>query len=166
MATYTNEGSSSTAKAGLGLGIAGTALALMQNGGLGPLFGGGNQQTTLALAQKDSEIALLKAGQETDKKLVEVYNALFRNDKEMNAKIAGIDGRVLALETAAPLKEQIVDQKIARVADTMTCCCNAANAAIDNLKATLAGITKTVVPNSSVCPGWGPVTIAPETPAA
>lgn len=164
MATYNNEnGSSSTAKAGLGLGIAGTALALMQNGGLGPLFGG-NQNTTLALAQKDSEIALLKAGQETDKKLVEVYNALFRNDKEMNAKIASIDGRVLALETASPLKEQIVDQKIARVADTMTCCCNAANASIDALKATLGGITKTVVPNTSVCPGWGPVTITP-TPA-
>lgn len=30
----------------------------------------------------------------------------------------------------------------------------------------LFGLTKLVVPNTSVCPGWGGVTISPETPAA
>ena len=33
-------GSAGVAGAGLGLGIAGTALALLQNGGLGNVFGG------------------------------------------------------------------------------------------------------------------------------
>lgn len=128
-------------------------VALGQNGGLSNLLGGGaNNSATLALAQKDAEIALLKAGQETDKKLVEVYNALFKNDKEMNSKIDGINARVLSLETAAPLKEQLIDQKIARVTDSMTCCCNAANASIANLQATLANITKVIVPATAVCP--------------
>lgn len=126
-------------------------LALNGNGGLSGLFGGGNN-TTLALAQKDAEIAMLKADNETDRKLVEVYNALFKNDKEQNAKIDGINARVLALETSAPLKEQLIDQKIARVTDSMTCCCNSANTAIANLQATIANITKVIVPATAVCP--------------
>lgn len=159
MAVYENNNeyaSKGVAGAGLGLGIAGTAIGLLgSNGGFGGLFGN-SQSSTIALAQKDAEIALLKAGQETDKKLVDVYNTLFKNDKEMTAKVDGINARVLALETAAPLKEQIVDQKIARVADSMTCCCNAANASIARLNDTVGLITKTVVPKDVVCPEYMP----------
>lgn len=129
-------------------------VALGQNGGLGGLFGGGSSAKEIqALA---IENAVLKASQDTDKKLVEVYNALYKNDKEMTAKVDGINARVLALETSAPLKEQIVDQKIARVADSMSCCCNAANAAIARLNDTVGLITKTVVPKDVVCPEYMP----------
>lgn len=32
--------------------------------------------------------------------------------------------------------------------------------------AALRGLTKLVIPNSSVCPGWGAVKVTPETAAA
>jgi hypothetical protein len=31
--------------------------------------------------------------------------------------------------------------------------------------AQLAGLTKVVIPNTSICPGWGNVTVAPTAPA-
>ena len=158
MAVYENNEAASR-----GQGIAAVTLsaittglvALGQNGGLGGIFGGTSsaQKEMQALA---IENAVLKASQDTDKKLVEVYNALYKNDKEMTAKVDGINARVLALETSAPLKEQIVDQKIARVADSMSCCCNAANAAIARLNDTVGLITKTVVPKDVVCPEYMP----------
>ena len=42
----------------------------------------------------------------------------------------------------------------------------AAVACIRDQIAQLYGVTRLVVPNSSVCPGWGEVTITPTTPAA
>jgi len=104
----------------LGLGIAGTALGLMNGGSglLGGLFGGNNRTNIistsgasendpvtryeanmmLALQAKDCEIANLKADQYTDKKLVEVFNAL--NDKannltdRFNAKFESLTERI------------------------------------------------------------------------
>lgn len=47
---------------------------------------------------------------------------------------------------------------------------NATNTAtiscLQNQVAALQGMTKLVIPNSSVCPGWGTVKITPETAAA
>ena len=65
------------------------------------------------------------------------------------------------LEVSAPLREQIMEGKIAQVAQQANCCCTALNTQLNALQATLASITKTVVPNTSVCPGWGNVTITP-----
>lgn len=139
--------------AGLTTGIIGTALGVLAPH-VGGIFGGSRNGNGAEreLAQKDAEIALLKSEKSTDAKLVEVYNALYRNDKELNAKVDGINARVLAIETAAPLKEQLVDGKIARLADSLTCCCNASNAAITNLQTAIAAITKTVVPKDAICP--------------
>jgi len=162
-----NDRAPATGIAGTVLGSVGTALGFGLFNGNGFLGLGGNvNNSQIAELQKQVQElsvnnAILTSETSTDKKLVEVFKASAAMDKELSAKIANLDSRVLSLETSAPLKEQIIDQKIARVADNMTCCCNAANTAIANLHATLAGITKTVVPNSSVCPGWGNVTITP-----
>lgn len=162
----TNETSSSS---GFGTGLAGVitgSLALLNtlgngngNGTLfGGLLGGGNQQTALSamIAQKDAEIAQLKGEKYADKVGIEVHAYA---EQRMNAaleKMNAIDQRLAALEVAAPLREKLVDQQIA-------CCCNASNAAIAALQATVAQITKLVVPNSAVCPGWGNVTVTPAT---
>lgn len=37
---------------------------------------------------------------------------------------------------------------------------------INGIQAVLGSITKTIVPNSAICPGWGNVTVAPEAAAA
>lgn len=71
MAEFASKG---VAGSGLGLGIAGTALGLLNNGGngglLGGLFGGGNQNVVSAL---QAENGMLKAENYSDKNAKEVY---------------------------------------------------------------------------------------------
>ena len=160
MATYDNDkkeyASSGVGTAGLTLGVIGTALAsgiLGNNGGGGLLNGGlfsGNQcaqnsHVNAILAEKDATIARLNGEKYTDSKTLELYSYnVGQNEKLMNY-LVGLDKRVSSLETAGPLREQLVQQQI-------TCCCNSANAAIAQLQATVAGLTKTVIPATSVCP--------------
>jgi hypothetical protein len=148
MAEFASKG---VAGSGLGLGIAGTALGVL-NGGLGNLLGGwgmnGNcgcsenmpvtryelgQESKIADLQ--SQIALRDANVYNDQKLLEVY-------KYFDGKIEGINSR-------------LCDQAVWNATQTTTIGCMAQQIAALN------GLTKLVVPNTSVCPGWGNVTITP-----
>lgn len=146
MAEFASKG---VAGSGLGLGIAGTALGLLNNGGLGNLFGGGyncgcsdnmavnryelGMQTELAA--KDGKIALLESNIYTDQKLNDLRNYI-------DAKVGAVEGAVNA-------------QAVYNATNTATINC------IQGQVAQLFGLTKLVVPNTSVCPGWGNVTITP-----
>ena len=135
-----NVGSAGVAGAGLGLGIAGTALGLLQNGGLNGIFGGGNQcNDTRTISALESEIAMLKSEKYTDKVGTEVYAELNKKFNEIGQFVAGMD------------KNSAVAEAIN--AERISC--------LTNRVAALEALTKTVVPNSSVCPGWGNVTITP-----
>ena len=131
--------------------IALAAQSLLNGNGLGGIFGGRSQvQATtdaaiMSLAQKDAEIALLNAKIETRDEISQVYAQLRARDQAQDAVTAGIDKRLAALEVAAPLREQIVLQKIDRVAQD-------AATGISALSAQVAAITKTVVPKDAVCP--------------
>jgi hypothetical protein len=151
MAEFASRG---VAGAGLGLGVAGTALGLL-NGGLGNLLGGGwnnnamcgcsdnmavnryelNMQTELAT--KDGKIALLESNIYTDQKLNDLRNY--------------VDRRINHVEDA------ISAQAVYNATNTATINC------IQGQVAQLFSLTKLVVPNTSVCPGWGNVTITPAT---
>lgn len=149
MAEFASKG---VAGSGLGLGIAGTALGLL-NGGLGNVLGTGwNTNNCVCSANqfvnryelemenkivgKDSEIALLKSNIYTDQKIADVYERL-------NNKISGVEA---AVNTQAVVN--------ATMTGTISC--------MQGQIAQLQGLTKLVVPNSSVCPGWGNVTVTPE----
>ena len=137
-----NVGSAGVAGAGLGLGIAGTALGLLQNGGLNGIFGGGNQcNDTRTISALESEIAMLKSEKYTDKVGTEVYAELNKKFNEIGQFVAGMD------------KNSAVAEAIN--AERISC--------LTNRVAALEALTKVVVPNSSVCPGWGNVTITPAT---
>jgi hypothetical protein len=150
-------GSAGVAGAGLGLGIAGTALALLQNGGLGGILGGGcggNQYASKSdimysqeLAKKDSEIALLKSEQNTEIKIADVYDRLIT---KINAnQMAQAEWNAAQSVNNCKMSNAIAvnSNSIAALQN----CCNS--------------ITKLVVPNSAICPGWGnvDVTITPAT---
>jgi hypothetical protein len=145
--------SKGVAGSGLGLGIAGTALGVL-NGGLGNLLGGfgntGNcnchenmpvNRYEMELNQKNadlqSQIALRDANIYGDQKLLEVY-------KYFDGELKGI-------------RNELCDQRVYNATN------NAAIGCIQGQVAQLYGLTKLVVPNTSVCPGWGNVTITPAT---
>ena len=106
----------------------------------------------LAIAEKDAKIALLEADKYTDQKLVEVYKDLRSLDKAQDALIGDLSTRLAKLETAAPLREQIVLGKVGEVATLATNGINCLTSQISCLAATVAGITKSVVPLSAICP--------------
>lgn len=93
------------------------------------------------LSNKDSKIALLESNIYTDQKIADVYERL---NVKINANKAEQD--------AVNLQQVAYN---ATNSATINC--------IQNQVAQLYGITKLVVPNTSVCPGWGNVTITPAT---
>lgn len=136
-----NFASKGVAGAGLGLGIAGTALGLLNNGGggvLGNLFSGTggcsdnvavnryelNQQKEIT--NRDMEIAYLKGREAAKSDALELYRY--------------VDGRFNALEG------QIAAQAVvnAQITANISCMQSAITA--------LQGLTKTVIPITNVCP--------------
>lgn len=142
--TY-NVGSQGVAGAGLGLGIAGTALGLLSGNGLN-LFGNNNMQChdTRVISALESENAKLKSERYTDKVGTEVY-------AEINKKY---------IELAQFIAEQDKKNAVAEAINAERLHC------LSNRVSALEGITKLVVPNSSICPGWGNITITPATTTA
>lgn len=128
--------SKGVAGAGLGLGIAGTALGVLNNGGLGGILGGGNcnhPAYTRYDAEKDARIAEL----ETEVKL-----------RDANTYTLGEVGKLRDyMETRlGVIERELCDQRTYNAVNTATISC------IQGQIATLMGLTKTVVPIASICP--------------
>ena len=107
----------------------------------------------------NSKIAELNAEKYSDKVGIEVFKAARESDAKTNSRFEEIartiaDMRVREAQTAG---------KIDLVAATANQGIAANSAAIACLQNTVSSITKIVVPNSSICPGWGNVTITPAT---
>lgn len=139
-------GSKGVAGAGLGLGIAGTALGLMAGGlnGTGLFNAGCNRNVNgcgcsedhvvnryelglqQELAAKDSKISLLESNIYVDGKIADVYERL-------NTKIGVIE-------------HELCDQRVYNATNTATVSC------LQQQIATLAALTKVVVPITNVCP--------------
>lgn len=153
--------SKGVAGAALGTGIGGLALGVLNGaGGLLNLMGGGNGSAGSAmvnryelglvqeLAAKDAKIGLLEADKYTDQKIVEAY-------KDLQGQINAVAAEVRANKDA---QGQVnMQQAVYNGTNTATLQC------MQQQVAQLLGLTKLVVPNASVCPGWGNVTITPAT---
>ena len=147
-----NYASKGVAGAGLGLGVAGTALGVL-NGGLGNLlggFGGWNNGYAMVsdnmpvnryeasqsarIAELETEVKLRDANTYTDQKLNDFRNYVDR-------KFDHVD-------------HELCDQRAfnAGIMGKVGC--------IGDQVAELMGLTKRVVPNGSICPGWGDVTVS------
>ena len=139
------------ATGGLTTGIIGTALGVMNNGGLGGILGGGWGNNCggamfaweRELSHKDAEIGSLRADLATDRKILELYQY--------------VDGRMRNIEG------QLCQQAVVNAQVTANLSC------MQNQIATLNGLTKTVIPIGSICPEVMPrynsfVTPTTETP--
>ncbi len=143
--------SKGVAGAGLGLGIAGTALGIM-NGGLGNigLFNGNNNgcggsayvnryesDLNKRIAELETEVKLRDSNIYTDGKILDLYKY--------------VDGKFACVEN------QLCEQRVYNATNTAAISC------IQGQIAQLASLTKIVIPNTSVMPGWGNVTVTPAT---
>ena len=140
--------------AGLTTGIIGTALGAMNGGILPNLFGGGcnngcseNMAVNRYEATQNARIAEL----ETEVKL---RDANFYTLSEMGKRRDYVDGKLSCIES------RLCDQKVYNATLNSTVSC------ISGQIAQLYGLTKLVIPNGSVCPGWGNVTVSPATTTA
>ena len=147
--------SKGVAGSGLGLGIAGTALGLLNNG-VGGILGMGNNcaygygvravsQFELAQSEKiaalESAVALRDANVYGDQKLLELYKYVDGELKDIRKTICHNE------------KEQaIINAKFESGIDVL-------GSQVASINNTLCKLTKTVIPNSSLCPGWGDVTV-------
>lgn len=144
--------SKGVAGAGLGLGIAGTALGLMAGGlnGTGLFNTGWNNgcnedhyvnryeaTQSARIAELETEVKLRDSNIYTDGKILELY-------KYVDSKFGVVDAA-------------LAQQAVYNATNTATINC------ISGQVAQLMSLTKVVIPNTSICPGWGNVTVAPAT---
>lgn len=146
---YASKGVAGT---GLGLGIAGTALGLLSGNGNGLNLFGGNcnggcsedhyvnryeASQSARIAELETEVKLRDSNIYTDNKILSLY-------QYVDGKIANLEG-------------QICQQNVYNATNTATINC------ISGQIAQLMSLTKLVIPNGSVCPGWGNVNVTPAT---
>lgn len=159
MLIKTNDGEKSVASGGvggtgLGLAIGALSLAVLQgnqngNGILNGLFGNGtttqcNQQVSALLA----ELAKEKSERYTDQIGTEVYKQFAKEREQTQAQISALFAAVAQLDKSFSVSDAVNGERI-------TCLRKDINNIYD--------VFKLVVPNSSICPGWGNVTITPAT---
>lgn len=164
MAEFASKGVAGT---GLGLGIAGTALGLLNGNGnvLGGLLGGGSQLTAL-----QAENSLLKAENYSDKNAKEVYMQSLADNRRLRDEAfayvkpladEAANNRVELAKLQAELKcccekqelhEQIVLGKVNELALTTQSKFGCLDGTIANIMGTIGQITSTIVPISAVCP--------------
>lgn len=149
MSEYASKGLAGTA---LGTGIGGLAISLL-NGGVGNLLGGcgngcgDNAYVTRYDASKDAEIARLQSQ-------IELRDANFYAIGEVGKLRDYMENRFDKVE------HEICDQKVMNATMTSNMSCMASQIAALN------SLTKLIVPNSSVCPGWGNVNVTIPTTTA
>lgn len=133
-----NNNTRGIATGGLTTGIIGTALGVMNNGGLGNILGGfgcnGNggyysrydAEKDAKIANLETEVKLRDANTYTDQKLLEMYSFV-------NRKFDSIE-------------HELADQRVYNAVNTTTIGC------VKNDVEQLMALTKMIIPASSICP--------------
>lgn len=143
MAEFASKGVAGT---GLGLGIAGTALGVLGNGLFNGFWGNGaacheNTPVNRYEASQSARIAEL----ETEVKLRDA-NAF--TTSQLNSLRDYVDSKF------ATVHEELCQQRVYNATNIATVNC------ISGQVAQLMSLTKCVIPNSSLCPGYGDVTVS------
>ena len=157
MMIKTPDGEKSVASGGLGgaalgLAIPGTVALVNQltggNGLFGGLFNGGCNANNSVVSALESALAQERAERYTDQAGTEVYKQFAKERNEIQTQISAIFAALAQMDKNNAVAEAINSERI-------TCL----KGRVDNIY----DVFKLVMPNSSVCPGWGNVTITPAT---
>lgn len=179
MAQFASKG---VAGAGLGLGIAGTALGVLNangcgNGILGNLFGNnrccgnyGAVPEVQYVSHLQAENAQLKAKNYSDINDTAVYQQTLQDNRRLRdqlyafitplanesasnrERVAVLQAKVQSQNEKAVLREQLLRKDVDLVAQQCSCGINSLNAAVAGIQSTLCKITDTIVPSSAICP--------------
>ena len=152
--------SKGVAGAGLGLGIAGTALGVL-SGGLGNVLGGWGVNPSMAGAAVCHEnMPINRYEAEQQARIAELETEVKLRDA--NTFTMGEMGKLrdYVERKFDHVEHELCEQKAYNAANNATLGC------ISGQVAQLYGLTKLIIPNTSICPGWGNVTVAPEAAAA
>lgn len=147
---YASEGKGNL---GVTLGAIGTGLGVL-SGGLNSLPIVGNRTANCGCSE-DHFINRYEAAQSA--RIAELETEIKLRDAntftlgEMGKLRNYVDDKFSSIEA------QICQQNVYNATNTMAINC------INGQIAQLMGLTKTVIPNTSICPGWGNVTVSPET---
>ena len=171
--------SKGVAGSGLGLGIAGTALGVLNSsncggGLLGGLFGNGNCQAN-QISMLQSEIGQLKAEKYSDQSIANVYTALRSEVQTLSDRLlekyinpiavevsqvqvrdARMEEQIKCLQKTQELENRLIRSELNNRIDQ--CCCaatngiTALNGAVAQLQQTVGAITSTVIPRTAICP--------------
>ena len=136
--TYASRGVAGTA---LGLGAGALALNLV-NGNLANLFNQNGNNLQQENAELKAKNALLEANIYNDQKSLELY-------KYFDGEIKDIRSTICANDKA----QAVINAKFESGIDVMA-------SQVASINNTIANLTRTVIPNSSVCPGYGNVTVS------
>ena len=152
MAEFEKSNTRGIAIGGLVTGIIGSALGALGNGAAGNFLGvsGGGYHVDHMISRYEAQQSARIAELETEVKL---RDANFFTMGEMGKLRDYVDSRFSAVE------KELCDQRVYNATNIATVNC------ISGQVAQLMALTKLVVPNSSICPGWGAVTVT-TTPAA
>ena len=138
------------------LGIVGTILGSIGTAGTlgGGLLGGNGYacsenmpvnryelEQEQKIAKLESQVALRDANTYSDQKLLEVYKYFDGELKEIRAGMCASDKAQAVINAKFESGFAIL------------------NTQVGSISTTIANLTKTVIPNSSVCPGWGTVAV-------
>ena len=157
MMIKTQDGEKSVASTGLagaalGLAIPGTVALVNQLSGGNGLFGGlfncGCNNNSNVVSALESALAQEKAERYTDQTGTEVYKQFAKERNEIQTQISAIFAALAQMDKHSAVAEAINSERL-----------NCLKGRVDNIY----DVFKLVMPNSSVCPGWGNVTITPAT---
>ena len=95
------------------------------------------------IAELQSQIALRDANTYNDQKLLEVYKYFDGELKDVRATMCANDKMQAVINAKFESGLDVIGSQVASINNT------------------IAGLTKTVIPNSNVCPGWGSVYVTP-----
>lgn len=160
MAEFASKG---VGAAGLTTGVIGSALGAMNSGILPNIFGGrGNNGVQHVISTEDMPVSRYEAGISSELSSAKAEIGLLKSQVYVDQKIteayASLRGEIDKLEGEVRKNkdEQTainMQQAVYNGVNTATIEC------IKNQIAQIMGLTKLVVPNGSVCPGWGDVTV-------